>query len=144
MKDGKLMDNADRVAKHLEMIQAVIERMGRNSFQLKGWSMTILVAATVLITRTNLPSPFFVLVFFIPVLGFWGLDGYFLWQERLFRGIYDDVRKQVETNFEMNLKAQKNKPNREWRDAFWSITLWPFYLMEGLLIIAISAIVWFC
>ena len=138
------MDNADRVAKHLEMIQAVIERMGRNSFQLKGWSMTILVAATVLITRTNLPSPFFVLVFFIPVLGFWGLDGYFLWQERLFRGIYDDVRKQVETNFEMNLKAQKNKPNREWRDAFWSITLWPFYLMEGLLIIAISAIVWFC
>ena len=27
--------------KHLEMIEAVIERMGNNSFQLKGWAVTL-------------------------------------------------------------------------------------------------------
>ncbi len=31
--------------KHLEMAQAVINRLGRNSFLLKSWGMTILVAA---------------------------------------------------------------------------------------------------
>ena len=138
------MNNAERIVKHLEMTQSVIDRMGRNSFQLKGWSMTIIVAATVLIARTDLPSPFFVFVFLIPILGFWGLDGYFLCQEKLFRGIYDDVRKQVDTNFEMNLKAQKNKPNCRWQDAFWSITLRSFYLMEVLLTIPMFAIVWLC
>ena len=138
------MNNAERIVKHLEMTQSVIDRMGRNSFQLKGWSMTIIVAATVLIARMDLPSPFFVFVFLIPILGFWGLDGYFLWQEKLFRGIYDDVRKQVDTNFEMNLKAQKNKPNCRWRDAFWSITLRSFYFMEVLLTIPMFAMVWLC
>ena len=29
------MGNAERVVKHLEMTQTIIERMGRNSFQLK-------------------------------------------------------------------------------------------------------------
>ena len=140
------MNNAERIVKHLEMTQSVIDRMGRNSFQLKGWSMTIIVAATVLIARTDLPSPFFVFVFLIPILGFWGLDGYFLWQEKLFRGIYDDVRKQVDTNFEMNLKKQKNKQNCRcrWRDAIGSIAIWPFYLLEVLLTIAMFVIVWFC
>ena len=78
------MNNAERIVKHLEMTQSIIDRMGRNSFQLKGWSMTIIVAATVLIARTDLPSPFFVFVFLIPILGFWGLDGYFLQQENCF------------------------------------------------------------
>ncbi len=143
-KDGKLMNNAERIVKHLEMTQSVIDRMGRNSFQLKGWSMTIIVAATVLIARTNLPSPFFVFVFLIPILGFWGLDGYFLWQERLFREVYNDVRKQIDTDFEMNLKKHKNKQNCKWRKAVRSIAIWPFYLLEILLTIAMFAIVWFC
>ena len=46
------MNNAERIVKHLEMTQSVIDRMGRNSFQLKGWSMTIIVAATVLIASS--------------------------------------------------------------------------------------------
>ncbi len=30
--------------KHLEMIEAVIERLSKNSFQLKGWAMTLVTA----------------------------------------------------------------------------------------------------
>ena len=121
--------------------QTVIDRMGRNSFQLKGWSMTLIVASTVLIARTNLPSPLFSLALILPIIVFWGLDGYFLWQEKLFRGIYDDVRKQVDTDFEMNLKTQKNKPNHRWRDAYLGqIALYIFYIGEIIFILFVFGI----
>lgn len=138
------MNNAERIVKHLEMTQTVIDRMGRNSFQLKGWSMTLIVASTVLIARTNLPSPFFVLALILTIIVFWGLDGYFLWQERLFRGVYNDVRMQINTDFEMNLEKQKNKRDCRWKDALCSRALWPFYFVEGLLTVAMFVIVWFC
>ena len=32
---------AEKKMKHLEMIEGVIERMGNNSFQLKGWAVTL-------------------------------------------------------------------------------------------------------
>ena len=34
------MNGTEKVIKHLEMTQAVINRLGRNSFMLKSWSMT--------------------------------------------------------------------------------------------------------
>jgi len=37
------------------------------------------------------PSLELLLVGFLPALLFWGLDGYFLAQERLFRALYQDV-----------------------------------------------------
>ncbi len=138
------MGNSERIVKHLEMTQAIIDRMGRNSFQLKGWSMTIIVAATILIARTSLPSPFFILALIVPIIVFWILDGYFLWQERLFRGIYNDVRIQIDTDFKMNLKEQKKKPNGRWRNATWSRTLRIFYIGESVFIFFVFGISFFC
>ena len=69
-------------------------------------------------------------MFIIPVVSFWILDGYFLWQERLFRGIYNDVRLQDDTNFEMTIPAQLEKPEHKWGKATFSITLNIFYLSE--------------
>ena len=37
-------DYTDKEIKHLEMIESVIERMGQNSFALKGWTMTLIFA----------------------------------------------------------------------------------------------------
>ena len=48
------MNGMEKVVKHLEMTQAIINRLGSNSFQLKGWSMTLIVAAMVLIARYDL------------------------------------------------------------------------------------------
>ena len=42
------MNGTEKIVKHLEMIQAVINRLGNNSFLLKSWSMTVIVAAAVL------------------------------------------------------------------------------------------------
>lgn len=136
------MNNAERIVKHLEMIQTVMNRMGRNSFQLKGWSMTILVAAKVLIVRTDLPSPFLVLALIFPIIGFWLLDGYFIRQERLFRHIYDDVRKQSDTNFEMNATKHKSKSNCKWRAIFSSIVLCIFYGVEVVFTIVVFAVIY--
>ncbi len=121
------MNGTEKVVKHLEMTQVVINRLGRNSFLLKSWSMTILVAAMVLITRENPQNSFSVLVLFLPIVGFWILDGYFLWQKRLFRYVYDDIREQTDTNFEMDLGKHKDKPKSSWISAIFSVTLIIFY-----------------
>ena len=39
--------------KHLEMIQSIIEKMSRNSFQLKGWTMTLIVATVTLSSKDS-------------------------------------------------------------------------------------------
>jgi hypothetical protein len=134
------MNGTEKVVKHLEMTQAVINRLGRNSLLLKSWSMTILVATMVLIARENLQNQYFVLVLLLPVVGFWILDGYFLWQERLFRQVYEEVRQQSDTDFKMDLGKHRDKPKCSWISAIFSVTLIIFYFIEGLFVCAIAYI----
>ena len=112
------------------MIQGVINRLGHDSFLIKGWSMAILAAGIIFIARSELQNGFMILVFLIPILGFWILDGYFLWQERLFRKVYDEVRIQEITDFTMNMMKHKNKPKCHWKDSTLSVTLIIFYGIE--------------
>ena len=132
------MNGTEKVVKHLEMTQAVINRLARNSFLIKSWSMIILVAAMVLIARENLQNPYFVLVLFLPIVGFWILDGYFLWQERLFRYVYDDIRQQTDTDFKMDIGKHKGKPKSSWISAIFSVTLIIFFLIEIIFVVAIA------
>ena len=81
---------ADGKIKHLEFIQGVINRLASDSFRLKGWSVVLVSALFVLSAREGRLE--LVSTAFVPVFVFWGLDGYFLWQERLFRALYDHVR----------------------------------------------------
>ncbi len=134
------MNGTEKVIKHLEMIQAIINRLGNNSFQLKGWSMTLIVAAMVLITRYGLQNPCIILTFILPILGFWILDGYFLWQERLFRKVYDEIRQQDDTDFKMDVMKHRDKPKCSWWSAVFSITLVIFYLVEFVFILVTFAI----
>lgn len=135
------MENGEKVIKHLEMTQAVINRLGSNSFLLKGWSMTVIVATMVLIARYDMQNPCLVLAVMLPVLGFWILDGYFLRQERLFRQVYDEVRQQDDTDFKMDVIKHVNKPQCSWLSAMLSVTLVIFYAVEVMFILATFAIV---
>ena len=137
------MTGPEKVVKHLEMTQAVINRLGRNSFLVKSWSMTIIVAAMILIARQNLQNPCFVLALILPALGFWILDGYFLWQERLFKEVYNEIRVQSDTDFEMNPMKHKSKPKCSWLSAILSVTQIIFYLVEFLLILFVFLIIYF-
>ena len=100
--------------KHLEMIQGIINRMASNSFLLKGWSLTLVAALIAL--SVDKANPWFVLVALVPCLVFWGLDGYFLRQERLFRGLYDEVRikKPEEIDFSMKWSEEVEKKEKPW------------------------------
>ena len=82
------MDN-DTI-KHLELIQGVVNRMAQVSFILKGWTVTLVVALFAVVV--NSADWRYVLFGLVPVYVFWGLDAYYLRQERLFRYLYDKVR----------------------------------------------------
>ena len=135
------MNGTEKVVKHLEMTQAVINRLGSSSFWVKSWSMILIVAAMVLIAKPDMQNPYFVLVLILPALGFWILDGYFLWQERLFRQVYDEIRVQSDTDFEMNPMKHRNKPKCSWLSTIFSLTLVIFYIVEIAFIISVFAII---
>lgn len=84
------MDADERRIKHLEMIQGVINRLAGNSFTMKGWSVTLVSALIAIAVGKG--DGRFALTGLIPAIVFWVLDGYFLWQERLFRQLFDAVR----------------------------------------------------
>src|SRR5436190_19270494 len=83
------MDDNDAKHTHLEMIQGVINRLSNNSFLLKGWSVVLVSGLFALAAKDS--KVLFVCIAYFPCFVFWGLDGYFLWQERLFRELYDKV-----------------------------------------------------
>lgn len=111
--------------KHLEFIQAVIARHAGTAFLVRGWALTI-VAAIFAILATRF-EPWLAAVALVPLLSFWALDGFFLWQERLFRMLYDDVRKPTSTVEPMSMNIGPYVTDTTWFGAIRSKTLLLFY-----------------
>lgn len=113
---------------HLEMIQGVINRMAGNLFFLKGWAITLIAALLALSAKDT--NPKYIFIAYLPVIIFWILDGYFLSQERLFRDLYDDVRKLDEKDIDFSMDTRKHKKNKRngWLRSMFSPTLLWFYL----------------
>ena len=131
------MSDEEKIIKHLEMIQGVINRLGHDSFLIKGWSTAILAAGVIFIARDEIENRYLLFSFFIVVIGFWILDSYFLQQERLFREIYNDIRVQEKTDFAMEIKKHEDKSECKWMTCFCSKTLYLFYGMELVFLSAI-------
>lgn len=115
--------------KHLEFIQGVINRMAGNLFFLRGWTITLIAALLVLFVKgTN--SDYIIYFLLVLVLVFWILDGYFLSQERLFRALYDHVRKldEEKIDFSMDTSEYKKYKKNTLVYAIFSPTLLVFYL----------------
>ena len=91
--------------KHLEFIQGVVNRLASASFRMKGWSVVLVSALLVVSARVS--SFELNLVALVPVLVFWGLDGYFLSRERLFRDLYDIVRQRDEKDIDFSMDVGK-------------------------------------
>ncbi len=111
---------------HLEMIQAIINRMSVNSFLLKGWSV-VLVSALFALAAGDSEALFVYLAYF-PAVAFWILDGYFLWQERLFRRLYDRVRTMAEADVDFSMDTSVVRSgDRGWGVVIFSKTLLIFH-----------------
>ena len=125
--------------KHLELIQGVINRMAGNSFQLKGWSVTLVSALFAL--AANDARVDFVFVAYFPAIAFWGLDGYFLREERLFRKLYDAVRQKPDpkSDFSMDTSECKKKVD-SWLSVCLSDTLLIFHGVILDVIVAVTVL----
>ena len=125
---------------YLQMIQDVIKRMASNSFALKGWAVT-LVAGIFALAGKDTDKMYF-LISYVPILVFWGLDSYYLFQERLYRALYNKARKMSEndiTDFSLSATTKEfgNDKKCNYYNCLKSPTeLW-FYLPLALLCTAI-------
>jgi predicted nuclease of restriction endonuclease-like RecB superfamily len=132
-------DLPDNQIKHLEMIQAVVARLGNNAFLIKGWAITI--AGAFLAFAVNREKYGLALAALAPTILFWILDASFLRNERLFRHLFDRVRQGLEPPFVMGATApvyvervkkeaeedeKKENIGSRWR-TFWRETLVLFY-----------------
>ena len=123
----------DRKLKHLEFIQATVNRLSTNSFLLKGWSVVLVSALFVLSGKES--NQKFAWLALIPAVVFWGLDGYFLWEERLYRQLYDQVRRRGPSKIDFSMDTRDFLDDvGGWLKAVFSKTLIPFY---GVIIAAI-------
>ena len=117
----------DAKIKHLEFIHGVVNRLATNSFRLKGWTVVLVSAVIVLLAREGRTE--IAPVTLAPVMVFWGLDGYFLWQERLYRALYDHVRhvEESQVDFAMDVGPFRTNFPRTWLGATLSKSLIGFY-----------------
>ncbi len=115
--------------KHLEFIQAIVSRMASNLFFLRGWTITLIAALLALFIKGN-GSNYVIYFLIILILVFWILDGYFLSQERLFRDLYNHVRKlkEEEIDFSMDISEYKKYKKNTLIHMMFSSTLLVFYL----------------
>ena len=113
------MENNNKI-KHLEMVQGVINRMASNSFMLKGWAVTLVAGIFALASKGT--DKLYFLIAYIPIVVFWGLDSYYLLQERLYRALYNKVRLLNEKDIDFSMKATKEEFNSE-KNRFFSCLL---------------------
>lgn len=123
--------------KHLEFIQGVIARLANNSFLLKGWSVT-LVAAILALTVRN-PSVYTVLLALFPALIFWGLDAFYLAQERHFRDIHKDAREGTIPVLSMDPYSYESGV-KGWFSSVTSRSVFPFHTVV-VVVILLAAVV---
>jgi hypothetical protein len=118
---------------HLKLVQAVVSRMGINSFLLKGWTVTLVAALFAFGAKEA--DRAFVVIAWVPVLVFAGLDAYFLWRERLFRHLYANVAaKPDDAPADFSMDTSGFRGTETWRRALVSKTILWFYLpVMGLL-----------
>lgn len=120
---------------HLVIIQGVINRMGGNSFLLKGWAVTLV--GGILAIAGSAGNGKLALLAFFPLIIFWGLDGYYLWHERLFRALYKDVAEGKKSVKSFSLNIDSYKDDKKWLQSVLSLTVAPLYVASGAVIVLV-------
>ena len=109
---------SDDQRKHYEFLQAAVSRLAGNSFSIKGWAVALVAVLGGFAAKDS--DPRYIFGLWLPALCFWGLDAYYLRQERLFRALYDDAIQPASKVpvYSMNTKAYQSKVNGIFKVAF--------------------------
>jgi len=120
-----IIDREKILIEEIKVVQDIIKRMASNSFSVKTWTIT-LVVATLLFKGTNNH----IFIAFIPLFAFWFLDSYYLQQERLFMQVHNWIAIYRQDNddklFNINPMQFEDKVQTVLRIMF-SISTLPFY-----------------
>lgn len=118
--------------KHLELIQAVVARMGGNLFYLRGWSITLIGGLLALLSQQTGQKDNFPLYMLAGVVViFWFYDGYFLSLERRYRALYNKVRQLPveQIDYSMDIREFNSDKKNTLVYCMFSKTLAPFYIL---------------
>lgn len=111
--------------KHLEFIQAAIARMATNSFLFKGWAITLATSLSAFGAVQNKRTLF--LIALVTTMVFWGLDGYYLWLERGFVELHNNVSAAEPSEVDFSMRINKENAPRRWLRTCIRPHLWVFY-----------------
>jgi len=121
---------------HLGFIQGVINRMANNSFLIKGWSIA-LITAIIIIPNNNKLLP---LCSIIVLIALWWMDSFFLYNESLYRKLYEKVANGLDNEyFSMNAHKYKKEIDCLFK-VFFSKTLFFFYISIIIFMVALFLI----
>lgn len=123
----------DAKLKHLEMIQAVINRMASNSFVFKGWAVTIVAGLSAFATRDS--NKKLLLIALAATLLFWAVDAYYLSLERGYRKLYSSVARMSVNKIDFSMKLSDYSKMQAWGLAIVAPILLIFYGTASILII---------
>lgn len=126
------MDMGENKRNHLLMIQEIINRMAKNSFEIKGWAIGIMIAVYAFAGENTHKA---VLITLIPLVVFWMLEAYYLMLERKYRALYDNIRLKNEKDIDFNMNFSEIKLDMKdihkysFFQILFSKTIMPFYLV---------------
>jgi len=110
--------------KHLDLIQGVVNRLAGNSFSIKTWAVGLIAILGGLTAKDA--DPRMACALLLPALCFWGLDAYYLRQERLFRKLYQKVVDEDDDVpvYSMDTRKFDKEEDDIWKVAFSYTVMW--------------------
>jgi hypothetical protein len=130
------------VQSYLTILQGVIGRMASNSAGAKTWCIGLVSAIIVVIADKG--EPRYVWIALVPIGLFFLLDAYYLGLERQFRKRYNDFigklhegTAEVDDVFIVTPGAGLTGSMKAALVACGSVSIWPFYLLLALMLLAV-------
>lgn len=118
--------STDNKIQHLQFIQNVIARMSTTSAVIKGFAITVTIGISTQIT-TDMMDDWAKFTLLLPLLALMLLDTYYLYLERNYRILYDEIREEkLPADFSMSLL---NITKENYFSCIKSISVCPFYII---------------
>lgn len=123
--------------KHLEMIQGIVDRMNRNSFQIKAVTAVVIAGLFTMYSRVQKTEILYIGI--APVILLWILDSFYLQTERKFLALYKDIVKFPDktgyVDFDMSIGNYKSTYNTLISAMFYSINSLTYITLVVLLFV---------
>jgi hypothetical protein len=130
-KANEILNEIPQAAQtHLNMLQAIIQRMSANSASCKNWCITIVTGLIAVIFSSSKYDLFPVVL--APTLLFFALDAYYLALEKRFRDSHNSFIEKLHNNklivSDLFVMTPLGNGSKAILKSIFSFSVWPFYL----------------